>query len=79
MARSTASSRKASAATRNPASRSSQPIGTPASRRAHGSEKTVPIDTLIERRYSGSANSGATSIPSQPRPAAFRMMAPTLV
>ena len=73
----TASSLSANAATVKPAAwrvgiASRQDVS-----RAQGSAKTVPMLTLIARRYSGSAERGANSTPSQPSPAAFRIIAPT--
>ena len=47
--------------------------------RVHGTWKTVPMETRIERRYSGSAHCGVTSTASTPSAAAERNIAPTFV
>ena len=44
-----------------------------------GSEKTAPMRTLIDRRYSGSAQRGDSTTASAPNAAQDRMAAPTLV
>ena len=49
------------------------------SMRVHGTWNTVPIETRIARRYSGSAHRGVTSTASTPSAAALRKTAPTLV
>src|SRR5699024_2653730 len=75
-----APSLRASASTSNPAPcSSSTPSRGQVGSRVQGTWKTVPIDTRIERRYSGSAHCGLTSTASTPSAAAERNMAPTLV
>jgi hypothetical protein len=76
---STASGARLSPTVMKPASVSMWGAARQSSNRAQGSEKTAPMLTLIDRRYSGSAARGESSAPSQPRPAAFLRIAPTLV
>ena len=77
-----ASSARASAESEKPRPRSSsaQAAGhAPASTRAHGTWKTVPMETRTARRQSGSAQRGERSTASAPSAAADRKSAPTLV
>ena len=77
---STAPSVRARASTSKPASCSrSIPAPGQASSLVHGTWKTVPIETRIERRYSGSAHCGVTSTASTPSAAAERNIAPTFM
>ena len=45
----------------------------------HGTRNTEPIDTLTDRRFSGSQEVGVSSTPSMPSAAADLNMAPMLV
>jgi len=76
---STASGAKLSATVRKPAALNIPGVPRQSTNLAQGSEKTAPILTLIDRRYSGSAARGESRAPSHPRPAAFLRIAPTLV
>ena len=69
----------ARAATVKPSSRSMSTPPGQGSIRVHGTWKTVPIETRIALRYSGSAHRGVTSTASTPSAAALRMAAPTFV
>ncbi len=63
----------------NPADDSDGSAVSQDSSRVQGSEKTAPMATLIERRYSGSAQRGDSRTASKPRAAPERKIAPTLV